>query len=220
MTSEPEHGAEPGEPPTADRAYTDRLTSLERRGIRRFIDVQAPYRWNLRRFRLGRVLDVGCGLGRNLVALEPGSVGVDHNADSIRVARERGLTAYTSEEFFTGPAAVPGAFDTLLFAHVLEHLPDAQGLDLVREYLPFVKPGGRICLITPQPRGYRSDATHVTYIDLEGLRERATRLGARIERAGSFPLPRVFGEVFTYNEFVLLARVPGDARASAEAVAE
>jgi SAM-dependent methyltransferase len=214
VSSEPEHHGEPIAPPTAKRSYADRLATLERRGIRRFVDVQAPYRWNLRRFRLGRVLDVGCGLGRNLVALDAGSVGVDHNAESIRIARERGLTAYTSEEFFAGKVAAPKSFDTLLFAHVLEHLPDAQGPELVREYLPFLKDGGRLCFITPQQRGYRSDATHVTYIDLDGLRSRATGLGARVERALSFPLPRVFGEVFTYNEFMVVARWPGAARDS------
>lgn len=210
MTSEPGPGVEPGDAPTAKRSYTDRLTNLEQRGIRRFIDVQAPYRWNLRRFRLGRVLDVGCGLGRNLVALDPGSVGVDHNPESIRVARERGLTAFTPDEFFGGPYAVPAGFDTLLFAHVLEHLPAEQGPALVREYLPFLKAGGRLCFITPQPRGYRSDATHLTYIDLEGLRARAAGLGAVVERAISFPLPRLFGQVFTYNEFVVVARWPGE----------
>ncbi|MDR5700379.1 class I SAM-dependent methyltransferase [Agromyces aerolatus] len=212
--SKPEPAGASDESPTAKRAYADRLATLERRGIRRLIDVQAPYRWNLRRFRLGRVLDVGCGLGRNLVSLDAGSVGVDHNAESIRIARERGLTAYTSDEFFSGGVAEPKSFDTLLFAHVLEHLPDADGLDLVRAYLPFLKDGGRLCFITPQPRGYRSDATHVTYIDLDGLRVRARRLGAEVERALSFPLPRVFGQVFTYNEFVVVARWPGETGAA------
>lgn len=142
------------------------------------------------------------------MALDPGSVGVDHNPDSVRIARARGLDAYTSEEFFGEARAMPQTFDTLLFAHVLEHLPSSQGLDLVREYLPFLKPGGRLCFITPQQRGYRSDATHVTYIDLEGLQLRAEQLGARVERALSFPLPRAFGGVFTYNEFVVLASWP------------
>ena len=35
---------------------------------------------------LGRTLDVGCGIGRNLAALPPGSLGVDHNPTSIEVA--------------------------------------------------------------------------------------------------------------------------------------
>ena len=42
--------------------------------LRRMLPTQAPYRWNLRRLRLGRVLDVGCGVGRNLRNCAPGSV--------------------------------------------------------------------------------------------------------------------------------------------------
>ena len=52
------------------------------------LNVQAPYRWNLRRQRLGRTLDVGCGIGRNLETLDPGSVGVDHNEHSVAVGAE------------------------------------------------------------------------------------------------------------------------------------
>ena len=46
-------------------AYADRLKA---RLVwwKRALDVQAPYRWNLRRLKPGFMLDVGCGLGRNL----------------------------------------------------------------------------------------------------------------------------------------------------------
>lgn len=171
------------------------------------MDVQAPYRWNLRRLGLGRVLDVGCGLGRNLAHLGPDSVGVDHNAESIRIANERGLTAYTVDEFAASPDARLEGYDSLLFAHVLEHMNREAARSLVRVYLPYLKPRGRVCLITPQEKGYRSDATHVEYVDMEGLRSVATELGLTVERAYSFPLPRAFGNVFTYNEFVLVAHL-------------
>jgi SAM-dependent methyltransferase len=47
-----------------------------------------PYRWNLHRLLGGRrVLDAGCGIGRNLVGLEAGSVGVDHNPHSVEHCR-------------------------------------------------------------------------------------------------------------------------------------
>jgi 2-polyprenyl-3-methyl-5-hydroxy-6-metoxy-1,4-benzoquinol methylase len=169
------------------------------------VDVQAPYRWNLRRLELGRVLDVGCGLGRNLAQLGPDSVGVDHNAESIRIAKERGLTAYTVEEFTASTDARHGEYDSLLFAHVLEHMDRDAALGLVRGYLPYLKPGGRVCMITPQEKGYRSDATHVEYVDMDGLRSLASDAELTVERGYSFPLPRPFGRVFTYNEFVLVA---------------
>ena len=51
-------------PSTADPAYTARLRDLEGRGWKQRLDVQAPYRWNLRRLHPGLTLDVGCEIGR------------------------------------------------------------------------------------------------------------------------------------------------------------
>ncbi len=71
---------------TQSDAYTRRLESLSDAGWKRFFDVQAPYRWNIRRLDLGFTLDVGCGIGRNLVHLGGQGVGIDHNPDSIEAA--------------------------------------------------------------------------------------------------------------------------------------
>ena len=101
---------------TAASDYAERLSRLEGARWRRLLNVQAPYRWNIRRLGLGRALDVGCGLGRNLAHLANDSVGVDHNADSIAIARSRGLTAFTSAEFPDSGYAVPGACEILKFA--------------------------------------------------------------------------------------------------------
>ena len=85
----------PDDPPTAGAEYAERLRSLSTARWKRWLDVQAPYRAHLRRLHLGRTLDVGCGTGRNLRALDPGSVGVDHNPFSVALARQAGFTAYT-----------------------------------------------------------------------------------------------------------------------------
>lgn len=191
---------------TAGSAYAQRLARLEGTRWRQILNVQAPYRWNIRRLRLGRVLDVGCGLGRNLAHLDPGSVGVDHNPESIAIARERGLTAFTSDEFPDSGYAVRGSFDSLLFAHVIEHLSQEYAITLVQEYLTYLTADGRVCFITPQERGHRSDATHVSFTDFAALERLCSAVGLAPERRFSFPLPRVAGTVFTYNEFVLVAR--------------
>ncbi len=85
--------------------YSKRLQRLELARWKRVLDVQRPYRKNLQRLRLGFTLDVGCGIGRNLLHLAGNGVGVDHNADSISVARTRGLEAYLPEEFKQSPHA-------------------------------------------------------------------------------------------------------------------
>lgn len=187
--------------------YAERLKNLEQARWKRLLDVQAPYRWNIRRLDLGRTLDVGCGLGRNLAHLGGAGVGVDHNAASVAVARERGLQAYTSEEFLAGPHAREGAFDSLLAAHVVEHMSEEDAVGLLSTYLPFVRKGGKVVLITPQERGYATDATHVRFCGFTEVAALCATLGLTVARQYSFPFPRPVGRVFAYNEFVTLARI-------------
>ncbi|WP_051940295.1 class I SAM-dependent methyltransferase [Phaeacidiphilus oryzae] len=193
---------------TAGESYTERLATLEQAGLRRFLPTQLPYRTHLRALRLGRVLDVGCGLGRNLTHLDGQGVGVDHNPTSVAACRERGLTAFTPDEFFAGEESTEGRFDALLCAHVLEHIDEPTAAELFEDYLPCVRPGGRVVLITPQESGYASDPTHIRFVDFAALRAHAAGAGIEVERTYSFPFPRATGKAFKYNEFVLVGRVP------------
>jgi SAM-dependent methyltransferase len=195
------------EPSTGGTEYAERLVGLQQVWWKRLLPVQAPYRWNLRRLNLGLTLDVGCGIGRNLANLEGRGVGIDHNAASVAVARAQGFDAMTSDEFLVSPFAVPGRFDSLLVAHVLEHMNGDEALDLVRTHLPYVRAGGNVVLITPQERGFRSDATHVAFMDFAALHDITDALDLPVARAYSFPFPRRFGSLFIYNEFVVVARV-------------
>jgi len=188
--------------------YAERLRRKQTLWWKRLLHVQAPYHWNLRRQGLGRTLDVGCGIGRNLGVLPPGSVGVDHNAESVALARTMGYDAYTVKEFRDGDLALAGGFDGLLLAHVIEHMDREQALKLLREYLPFVRPGGRVFLVCPQERGYASDPTHVWFAQDSDLSELVGTLGLELERSFSFPFPRRAGKFFIYNEFCVAATVP------------
>lgn len=200
-----ENRAPSSSPGTRGEDYTDRLVTLEGARWKQILDVQRPYRRRLQRMDLGRTLDIGCGIGRNL-GISPGMVGVDHNAASVEVARSRGFSAWTTNEWPSCRDAVPGSFDSLLIAHVLEHLDAEAGELLLREYLPFLRAGGRVVMICPQERGYASDATHVRYLDPAALGELAQRVGLEVESTSSFPFPRAAGRVFTHNEHVVVAR--------------
>ncbi|QKW14382.1 bifunctional 2-polyprenyl-6-hydroxyphenol methylase/3-demethylubiquinol 3-O-methyltransferase UbiG [Verrucosispora sp. NA02020] len=193
---------------TEGEDYTHRLQQLSGARWKRLLDVQAPYRWNLRRLGLGRTLDVGSGLGRNLVNLGAGAVGVDHNPTSVAHTRSLGLEAYTTDEFFRSAHARTDAFDSMLAAHLLEHMPAEQAREVVASYLPFVRSGGRAVFITPQERGYDSDASHVRFVGFAEAAETCRELGLTVLRQYSFPFPRIAGRAFTYNEFVTVARLP------------
>jgi len=191
-----------------DREYTERLIRLQETRWKKLLRVQAPYRWNIRRMRLGFTLDVGCGIGRNIEHLGGNAVGLDTNVYSVAEARSRGFRAYTPAEFAASEWHRDGAFDSLLLAHVAEHMRRDQLIELLSEHLPAIRSGGQVVLITPQQAGFRSDPTHVEFMDLDRLRGVADELGLLRERDSSFPLPRLFGRVFVYNEFVSVSRKP------------
>ncbi len=191
---------------TKSAAYASRLERFDR-GWRRILDVQRPYRWNIRRLDLGLTLDVGCGVGRNLLHLggRAAGVGVDHAAPAVERARARGLEAFTPEEFRRSAFARPGRFDSLLLAHVLEHMRFEAACALVREYLPYVRPGGKAVFIVPQEAGFRCDETHVEFFGPDELDRVARACGLQPRRCYSFPFPRVVGRLFPHNETVMLA---------------
>lgn len=190
---------------TQTQDYADELWHGQRTWWKRLIPVQLPYQLHLRAQRLGATLDVGSGTGRNLLSLPVGSVGVDHNPQLVALARRRGLEAFTSEEFVG--AGRPGAFDSLLFSHIFEHMTLDEAAVLLKQYLPFLKPGGQVFVICPQERGFRRDHTHVHFMTDDDLRWLLQDAGVRVERSYSFPFPRPVGRWFTYNEFCVKGRL-------------
>jgi SAM-dependent methyltransferase len=194
---------------TEDARYAERLVKQEMVWWKRLLDVQRPYRIHLRRLDLGFVLEVGCGLGRNLKNLGEGAgVGIDHNTHSVALARARGVEAFTTEEFKASAYAQPSRFDSLLLSHVAEHMRPSEVVSLLSDYHSFVRPGGRFVMITPQELGFRSDPTHVEFVDFEKGASIAREAQLELVKQYSFPFPRRFGNLFKYNEFVTISRKP------------
>jgi 2-polyprenyl-3-methyl-5-hydroxy-6-metoxy-1,4-benzoquinol methylase len=198
------------EPPgvaTHGEEYAERLIKLQTARWKQWVDVQALFRWNLRRLDPGFTLDIGCGIGRNLLHLPGHSIGIDVNEHCVRAAKARGLTAFTPVEFRrSAEYNRPGRFDAILLAHVAEHMREDQVISLLQEYQTLLRPGGKLILISPQEAGFRSDSTHVELMDFARLARISERLGCRPERSFSFPFPRLVGRLFTYNEFVVVSR--------------
>lgn len=186
---------------TDDAEYSARLQVLQQARWKRWLRVQEPYRRRLLSLDPGRVLDVGCGVGRSLTWLQgSGSVGVDHNATAVRACRSQGVEAYTSAEFEPNAHPWAGAFDSLLLAHVVEHMTPPEAEALIRYYLPALRSGGKVIVICPQERGQASDPTHVQFFDAPDLERLLESTGLTVQRTFSFPFPRRLGPLFIYNE--------------------
>lgn len=191
---------------TSDRDYTTRLEELQHRAWKTILDVQRPYRWNLERLAPGKTLDVGCGIGRCLKNLPSGSIGIDHNEHSIEIVNRMGMIGFTPAEFEKSDENRVGAFDSILFAHVLEHMTLRDGLKLIQKYTPLLRSAGKVIALCPQEKGFKTDPTHVTFLDFAALGEIFVAAGLKTEKSYSFPFPRFLGTWFPYNEFVVVGR--------------
>jgi len=190
---------------TNDPNYSEGLINRQNVWWKKLFGVQIPYRRNIRRLQPGFVLDVGCGIGRNLLHLDGNGVGVDHNEKSVEICKQRGLTAFTVEEFLKSEYNVVQRFDSILLAHVAEHMTEEEFANLLQMYIPLLKDNGRIIVITPQENGFKSDNTHIQFMDFNLVKKILTRKGLHMVKQYSFPFPRIAGHFFRYNEFVSIA---------------
>lgn len=190
---------------TSEPWYTTRLNRLSNKKWKILLGTQRPFRTPISNLRLGKTLEIGCGVGRVLKWL-PDSIGVDHNPTSIAAARARGLTVFTNEEFHLSEFAISNSFDSILMAHFLEHLTHDEGHSIMNEFKKYLKSAGRLVIICPQEAGFRSDTTHVQYFDFKSIEEFGLYHNFDVEVAKSNPFPRIFGKLFKYNEFFVVLR--------------
>ncbi len=97
-----------------------------------------------------RILDAGCGSGRNMVELAArGSVtGVELASASLQVARDRGAGAVVPGSLDEPLPFADGAFDLAVALDVLEHVADDEAA--LRELARVIAPGGRLLVTVPQ----------------------------------------------------------------------
>lgn len=114
---------------------------------------------------LGRVLDVGCGIG-DFLAFRPGTVGVDVNPHAVEWCRRRGLDCRLMEaDCLPFP---DGDFDAVVLDNVLEHLAAPE--PLLDEISRVLVPGGRLLVGVPGERGYGCDPDHKVFYGEDDLR--------------------------------------------------
>jgi SAM-dependent methyltransferase len=100
------------------------------------------------------VLSVGCAGGATeaeLVRRGAVVVGVELDHEAAERARERGLIVIKGDASQVDVSGY-GPFDCILYADVLEHLPDP--LTVLRRHMESLRPGGVVCVSVPNFRHY------------------------------------------------------------------
>jgi SAM-dependent methyltransferase len=96
-----------------------------------------------------RILDVGCGFGRNLKALRDSGfmhvIGVEKNLQTVKFVRQKGYVCFNLDEF----AKSNERFDVILMSHIIEHFSPSSLLDFIDTYLDRLEPGGILIISTP-----------------------------------------------------------------------
>jgi SAM-dependent methyltransferase len=141
----------------------------------------------------GRLLDIGCGAGRQMAlmgALGWAVEGVDFDPEAVATARASGLVVRQgslAEQLY--PDA---SFDAVLLSHVIEHVHEP--LPLLREIRRILRPGGRLVVLTPNAGGLGRRLYGAAWRGLEPPRH-LTVLSPRALRlllaAAGFPAPSV-----------------------------
>jgi hypothetical protein len=172
--------------------------------------IRKLYLDNILREVRGPTIDFGCGAGQLLSRLPAGSVGLELNPHLVNRLRDSGLNAvrYDSDaDDFEFKGFEKERFQTLVISHVLEHFDNVPQI-MQRMFRGCFGLGiKRIIVVVPGIKGYRSDATHRTFvterfIDSHGL---ARCEGFNLARASYFPGNlRKFGSAFTFHELKMV----------------
>ena len=155
----------------------------------------------------GRGIDLGCGPGELLQRLPEGSIGLEVNPALVQHCRSRGMDVRLYDpqgDCYRLADLTPGAYDSLILSHVLEHLQcPAESL---RTLLHSARRLAlrRVLVIVPGKKGFASDPTHRHHIDAGFFKANSleSTAGYKIAAQNSFPGNiRLLGSVFTHHEF-------------------
>jgi O-antigen chain-terminating methyltransferase len=115
----------------------------------------------------GEILDLGCGRGEFLEAAKAAGLaarGIDQNRESVALCRSKGLDVEQGDIFEHLESLAEGSLGGAYCAQVVEHLPPAGVIRLVKLLAQKLRLGALVAIETPNPECLAIFATHF-YLD-------------------------------------------------------
>ncbi len=170
----------------------------------------------------GKVLEIGCGNGTNLVKLRNHGwdvVGQEIDPPAVAQARKLGIHVYDAS---MEQIDLEQKFDAIILVHVIEHL--LHPLEMLHEVRKHLAPKGRLVLITPNPKswGFRlfrrfwlplAQPFHVRLYDLTALHKLIQQAGfkaLKLQTNSTHSASNIRGSIQAYvktDSLNLLARI-------------
>lgn len=187
-----------------DGEYTHK--QVNRSFLRKFI--RKFYLYNIVHLNKGKAIDFGCGIGELLSLLPKGSIGLEINEATVKYCQNRNMNVsmYNPEkDNYKFVDFKKDKCDTFIMSHVLEHMENPK--DVLLKIMDACKRLGiqRIIIVVPGYKGFLSDKTHKTFINMEYIKNN------NLEGTKHFDLISVkyfpfnsskIGEKLTHNETV------------------
>ena len=172
--------------------------------------VRTIYLNDIKKYCLGKTIDFGCGVGELLKTLPAGSVGFEVNKVVVAFCKKNGLNVnlYVPEEDdYNFRMIEAGNYETFTMNHVLEHLENS--FEVINKIFESCARLGiqRIVFTVPGHKGYQSDATHQTFINMDYLKRTGVTDSKHFQLRVNkyFPVNlEAFSRLFTHNELRLV----------------
>lgn len=191
-----------------DKKYADEQITRSQSTFRKTI--KYFYLENILKYVVGPAIDFGCGAGQLLAKLPPHSLGLELNPHLIEHLKNRDFSVreYRPEtDLYQLKDIEEGIYKNFILSHVLEHFDSPE--EILSTLVPAIKRLGinRIIICVPGLKGYQSDKTHRTFIDLAYIKKLSvfSENGFHLRKHSYFPInSAAAGKYFIYNELNLI----------------